>query len=119
MPDTPHTDTAVARMQARAEILSADYPQHTAARVVDTKADEIVEAARRGEAVEYFGSAVRTRAERFVLGSGPYCDVTVVFSDGTVDYAVIDYSEGAARAFRVIADRDAELLYEALRNYRN
>jgi hypothetical protein len=37
-----------------------------------------------------------------------------VFSDGTVDYVVIDYTEGTARALRVIADRDAELLYEAM-----
>lgn len=115
MPDNPHTDTAVARMQARAEMLSAEHPQHTVAHVVDSKADEIVDAARRGEAVEHYGDR-STRSERFLLGSGPYCDVTVLFDEGGgVDCALIDYSEGTARAFRVIADRDAELLYEALR----
>lgn len=116
MPDTPHTDTAVARMQARADMLSAEHPQHTVGRVVDGRTDEIVDSARRGEAVEHYGGS-KPRTERFVLGSGPYCEVTVVFSDGVADYAIVEYNEGTARAFRVIADRDAELLYEALRIY--
>lgn len=116
-PDVTAADTAVARMQARARMESADRPSRTVARVVDAKADDIVDTARRGEPVEHFGQP-RVRAARYTLGSGPVCDVTIVFdAEGGVDYAVIDYSEGMPRAFRVIADRDAELLYEALRRY--
>lgn len=113
---TPPAQSATERMQALARLTSSDYPPHTAARVVDTKTDEMVEIARRGEPVEHYGQP-RVRAQRYTLGSGPVIDVTFVFSPDGLEYAVIDYTEGTPRAFRVIAGSDAELLHTALRRY--
>lgn len=119
MTRTPASQTVSQRMDAQAALVSNFNPRN-AREIADEWANEIVDKARRGESVGHYGE-YNHKAVRYGLAvGGPGCDITFVFdADGEIDYAVIDYHEGGPRAFRVIADADAEALYEAMRDADN
>lgn len=103
------------RMADQSTRVSAYSAPRTAQGIADEWLDTLVGKARSGsEPIKHYGR-ITSRAVRFVLAEGgPGADITFLFQDDIVDYAVLDYSEGTARAQRVLTGYDAELLFGAL-----
>lgn len=95
---------------------TSDYREETMQEVADGWAVDLLLMAESGKlnAESHYGDeSLRTR--RFTLaGGGPGCDITFVFVDGEVDYAVVDYYEWGGRGQSVLINADAQRVYDAL-----